>query len=795
MRDVLLVRACLCLIVAGLSANPALAASRPLPRVTVISPAGEVTLAAPGAISLRIGDKAGDWTLMAVINQPAGESAAVFEDFTDPGGRIVVAGTAGLVVDLPKSLAPSAAEARHLYRGHTLAEVLNSDDDLLGGEILAQPGDPSYAEVAACFPPISRMGTYTFVGTRKNYDKVPFDYGGHSSTFDPAVYVPAIRGIRDRQAVEDGLVGGWLPVVRFVYPEPDGAWTELLAYAPFRMVNGNRWAQPVWYRVARVEHGRLAWVRYIDTYPPFPPRTEQPPAPFYQDLLAMKAGWEHSLAGGMQVSVPEPRVADMARHSLVRAMITRMGVEPKYGVANRNYGATEHDGFPDTFNTDTGTLCDWGLLDLAGKYIDNYFGKFVRDDGSILYRGPEIGQYGRMLTVVAQFVNDGGDPRVVLRQRARIDGVTRLLLALRRKAQTLPVNDPAYGMISGWSEADSSIDPDPPRYMQPYFGNSAEAARGFHDLGRVWQRLGRERHDAGLAEWGAELVREAGALKKDLQQSIVRSLITTTQPVCLPAIAGAKVPFHIAVAQDPMDPLHRSYRSYMEMQFSGLLTREEVGTIIRYRAAHRDSILGLPTAYGYNTHEVAGFLTYGQAYGLLQHDFVREYLLTLYSLMAHQYTRGTWTAPETRRLDADAWAAPYCVPAQLTVPMLTRWMLAFEDPNSATLWLAKATPRDWLADGKVISARDVPTRWGRMGFTITSHLAAQRIEVEIDLPTTPFAGALKIRLRVPGGHRLSGVTVNGTPTSSFNAADEVISLPGGLTGRLTLAAMYDQEGR
>ena len=42
-----------------------------------------------------------------------------------------------------------------------------------------------------------------------------------------------------------------------------------------------------------------------------------------------------------------------------------------------------------------------GLVDVAGHYIDNYLGKFVRDDGSLLYRGPEIGQYGRMLRAIA----------------------------------------------------------------------------------------------------------------------------------------------------------------------------------------------------------------------------------------------------------------------------------------------------------------------------------------------------------------------------------------------------------
>ena len=53
-----------------------------------------------------------------------------------------------------------------------------------------------------------------------------------------------------------------------------------------------------------------------------------------------------------------------------------------------------------------------------------------------------------------------------------------------------------------------------------------------------------------------------------------------------------------------------------------------------------DVLLGIPTAYGYGSREIAGFLLYGHFYGLVQHDMIREALLTMYSDLAHQYTRG-----------------------------------------------------------------------------------------------------------------------------------------------------------
>jgi hypothetical protein len=276
----------------------------------------------------------------------------------------------------------------------------------------------------------------------------------------------------------------------------------------------------------------------------------------------------------------------------------------------------------------------------------------------------------------------------------------------------------------------------------------------------------------------------------DLQQAIARSMLTNTQPPCLPAIAGVKEPFHVAVARDKLDPQFRSYRAYVEMLHSGNLTREQVKTIIDYRAAHHDIILGIPSVYGYGTHEWGGFLSYGHAFGLLQHDFVREYLLTLYSLMAHQYTRGTWTAPETRNLDPKQYTAPYCTPAQAVVPLLTRWMLVFEEPGSDTLWLAKGMPRAWLEDGRTIAVSRAPTPWGRLSFSLQSHLQAGTVEGSLELPSVPPAARVKLRLRVPEGHRIRSVTANGKPWTQFDAEEESVTIPVGSKRPLALTISY-----
>jgi hypothetical protein len=778
---------------------PALLALSLIPCATV-SAQGLKVLRFPDAESAELSDgsthsvthtggRFENWTLMAIAHRPStAQSFAVLEDFTSQTGHLAIIDTHGIRFDLPKSLEPTWSDPVKLYLGHSLDQVINSPSDLLGDELLSRPGDPDYDTVASIFPPIQKINTYSFVGTPQTLDKVGFSYGGRSPDFDPAPYYDPIRKIREEGRVLDGLVGGYLPILRFVYPESPEKWTEMITFAPFRIVDGNNRIQPVWYRIVHVENGSVAWTRYVDSYHPFPPRTDYDPKLFYRDLVGLRSGWRKILAPAMKIEIPDERMQNMAEFGLVREMMTRIEDYPKYGVVDRDYGGSEHDGFPDTFSVDTAAMIEWGLIDVAGRYIDNYLARFVRDDGSLLYRGPETGQYGRMLTVLAQYVNYGGDPELLVRHRSRIDGITRLLLHMRDKARQLPKDDPAYGMLAGWSEADASLDPDPPRYMQPYFSNSTESARGFRDLGKVWIRIGKQTRSAELAKWGEHLVGESEQLQTDIQNAISRSLLHEGSETILPSIAGVKEPFHIAVPRDPTDPQFRSYRAYIEMMYSGLLTKEEVEEIVTYRRTHHDIILGVPTVYGFKTGALGGFLSYGHGYGLVQYGMNREALLLLYSIMAHQYTRGTWTAPETRPVFNDTPAAPYCTPAQLIVPLMTKWILVFEDPLSDTLWFGKSMPQSWLEDGQKVSVSNAPTRFGRVGFSVVSHLAQNRIEVRLELPAG-YTAATNVRLRVPNGRSISSVFVNGAAWKDFRP-DGTIALSHPIARTISITANY-----
>jgi hypothetical protein len=750
-----------------------------------------VELVSNGASKLvQRGDLFENWTVMEIL--PGAEPLVVLEDFQRLDGHMLFIDVDGVVYNFGKSLEPTFAGRGPLYLGHAREEIINSPRDLLADEILAKAGDPDYAQIAAICAPIRKVAgdTYSFIGTPDTYDKIGFTYGGRTANFEPSLFHPSIGPICEAGKVWNGLVGGYLPVLRFVYPQENGDWTEFLAFAPFRIVDGNLHYQPVWYRIARVEQQRLAWSKHFDSFLPSASRTAEDPRDYYTDLGELKERWDHLLQSSMTTVLPDERLMNMARFGLVRAMMTRQAGWPKYGAVDKNYGGTEHDGFQDTFTVETEAMLEWGLIDRAGQYIDNYYGAFVRDDGSILYRGPETGQFGRMLTVTAQYFNAGGDAALLLKHRGRIDAIANYLLRLRAAALARPPDNAAYGMLSGWSEADSCLEKDPQRYVQPYFGNSAEAARGWRDLGRVWESIGRERGDAALSEWGARLQREATALRTDLATSIERSTLVRDGERIIPAIAGVAEPEHVVVPRDNADPQYRGYRAYMELLHSGLLTRAQIGAVCDYRSHHYDVLLGVPTAYAYNTKEMAGFLAYGNGYAMIQADRIREALLLTYSMMAHQHTRGTWLAPETRKPLSTDESAPYCSPAQLVVPLMLRWLLVFEDPEADVLWLGRGMPRPWLSDGKLISVASAPTRWGRVGFAIQSSLASGRIDVRVSFPRRGIAAETRLRLRAREGARIRSVSLNGRRWKQFDARAESITLPPATGGDVSIVVRF-----
>jgi len=140
-----------------------------------------------------------------------------------------------------------------------------------------------------------------------------------------------------------------------------------------------------------------------------------------------------------------------------------------------------------------------------------------------------------------------------------------------------------------------------------------------------------------------------------------------------------------------------------------------------------------------------------------------------------QQMSGTFCAYEQvaiRGSDSRSYVADYCVQAQLTMPLLVRGMLAYEERDSETLWLCKAAPRPWFAPGQTIRVRNAPTRWGPVSFEVKSE--ATSVAAHIIAPPR-LEGRILLRVRRPGSAEPVGVT-----GGAFDRqAEAVVVEPGG----------------
>jgi len=116
-----------------------------------------------------------------------------------------------------------------------------------------------------------------------------------------------------------------------------------------------------------------------------------------------------------------------------------------------------------------------------------------------------------------------------------------------------------------------------------------------------------------------------------------------------------------------------------------------------------------------------------------------------------------------------------------------RMMLVMEEGDR--LWLARATPRAWLAQGERIAVRNAPTHFGPVDYEIVSDVDHGKITATVQLPERSRPDAVLLRLRHPTRARMGTVLVNGKPWRDFDAAQECVRLVG-LQGVVRLDVGY-----
>jgi len=116
-----------------------------------------------------------------------------------------------------------------------------------------------------------------------------------------------------------------------------------------------------------------------------------------------------------------------------------------------------------------------------------------------------------------------------------------------------------------------------------------------------------------------------------------------------------------------------------------------------------------------------------------------------------------------------------------------RNLLVMEEGQS--LWVARATPRVWLEQGKKIGVKNAPTYFGPLAYEIASDVDNGKIVAAVEVPSRRPPQAVILRLRHPKRTPIKVVTVNGQAHGDFDPAKEIIRLRD-VRGPVTVEAAY-----
>ncbi|MGO8925321.1 MAG: hypothetical protein ACLQU3_00135 [Limisphaerales bacterium] len=105
-----------------------------------------------------------------------------------------------------------------------------------------------------------------------------------------------------------------------------------------------------------------------------------------------------------------------------------------------------------------------------------------------------------------------------------------------------------------------------------------------------------------------------------------------------------------------------------------------------------------------------------------------------------------------------------------------RMMLVMEEGD--VLWLARATPRAWLEQGKRIAVRNAPTHFGPVGYEIVSDVGHEGLAATVTLPSRNPPLEVVLVLRHPTSAAIAAVKVNGQDWTDFDAARGWVKLHG-----------------
>ena len=299
-------------------------------------------------------------------------------------------------------------------------------------------------------------------------------------------------------------------------------------------------------------------------------------------------------------------------------------------------------------------LSAWGLAARAAQLFRHWLVDFVKDDGTIRYRGTSLAELGQLLHTAAVLDERIGPDGWWPDGRAPLERIAEWLLALRREAE----GEGGDGLLVGVPEDDVK------KQIGKYFHNNAWVAAG---LGR-WADLC-ERQSAAPATPEADVRRISGALAADTLRAIGERWPADPADWWLPPrVEDSPRPEGLTGTREAS---YTNYRYWPELLSSGILPRELAERVVNSRLAAGGQFCGMTRfADWLDDWPLADYL-----FALWRLGRRDDFLLGLYGHVAYHQAEGHLTAYEQVTFPPGAEKAPYCLPCQLVAARAARLLV------------------------------------------------------------------------------------------------------------------------
>lgn len=461
---------------------------------------------------------------------------------------------------------------------------------------------------------------------------------------------------------------------------------------------------------------------------------------FQESRSACIRAWDQRIYHGPAWSIPESRLDNAWKAHLVAIHMTIAGNRPNYSAIN----AYDHLYMTEGSDLLRG-LAYWGQFDTVKSVADAQFA-FLRKD-------TQTAVAGLKLTLLRDLTQLLQDPDLLTRLQPHWQQACDFIIQNLDTNNGLPTPDRFAGDISG---------------AVFNLRSSALCWRGLHDLALTLKQQGR--HDEAQ-----KISTIAIQLRNAIMKALAESEKLHNDPDFVPiGFFGKDAP----VARIP-DTQQSSYYNLVlgNVIESGLLEQDRESAIFRYLENRAGLSMGMPRTrpfwknspyYGQDGIAPLYGLKYAQA--RLRRNQPDHAIATLYGWLAHGMTRDSFIHGEgVRFAGGDDRGRYFHLPPNsastanwltlLRFLMIQEWDLN-NDQDHETLRLLDATPRAWLADGKELSFKNVPTRFGPISLSVKSELAQGRVRVKCNLPKTP-PGRTTIQFRLPQPYRAFQVESGG----------------------------------